>query len=517
MKKYFIFLMTGLSIGLIQAQDISDALRYSQSNINGTARFRAMGGAFTALGGDLSAISLNPASSVVFNNNQAGFTLVNYNVNNKSDYFGTERSRSKTSFDVNQAGVVFVFKNYDEESKWKKFAVSVNYDNLANFNNKTYTQGINTNSSIGDYFLNQANGVSLDMLQVGGGYSPEGWYERLGNYANGSQLQNAFLGYHTYLIEANNNNPDNEDYYSNIPTGVYNQSNVVTQSGYNGKVNFNFATQYTDRFHFGINLNAHVVNYAKTNSFLEYNSNSITDPLEEVVRDVYYETDLYTYGTGFSFQLGGIFKVTNGFRLGASYESSTWYRLNDELKQYISVLREQDVANPNGELVEGYFYSPSVQIFPEYTIQTPSKYTVGGAYVFGNKGLVSVDYSVKDYSSTQLKSDSDDFYSSQNQLMEDVLTTAYELRVGAEAKVKEWSFRGGYNFEQSPFENGKTVGDLQQYSLGFGYNFGATKLDLTYSRSQREYNQSLFTAGLTDAPNIEMTTDNVFLTLLFEF
>src|SRR5690606_23026671 len=157
-------------------------------------------------------------------------------------------------------------------------------------------------------------------------------YERLGNYANGSQLQNAFLGYHTYLIEANSNNPDNEDYYSNIPTGAYNQTNVVTQSGYNGKVNFNFATQYADRFHFGINLNAHVVNYTRANSFLEYNSNSITDALEEVVRDVYYETDLYTYGTGFSFQLGGIFKVTNEFRLGASYESSTWYRLNDELK-----------------------------------------------------------------------------------------------------------------------------------------------------------------------------------------
>lgn len=506
-----------MSVGLIQAQDITDALRYSQSGIKGTARFRAMGGAFTALGGDLSAVSLNPASSVVFNNNQAGFTLVNFNVKNESEYFGTEKTRDKTSFDVNQAGVVFVFKNYEENNKWKKFALSVNYDNLANFNNRVYTQGINTNSSIGDYFVNQANGVPLNMLQVGPGYSAEGWYEHLGEYKNGSQLQNAFLAYHTYLVEANDNTSSNTGYYSNVPQGVYNQTNSVVQSGYNGKIAFNFATQYTDRFHFGINLNAHVVDYRRTNYFLEYNSNLVNEPLEEVARDVYYETDLYTYGTGFSFQLGGIVKITDDLRLGASYESPTWYRLNDELKQYISVLREEDPVGLNGELVEGYFYSPSIQIFPEYKIQTPSKYTLGAAYVFGNKGLVSIDYSVKDYSSTRLKPKNNEFYRSQNQLIQELLTTAYELRLGAEAKIKQWSLRGGYNFEQSPFKNEKTIGDLQQYSLGFGYNFGATKLDLAYSRSQREYNQAMFHTGLTDAPKIEMTTNDVFLTLLFEF
>jgi len=517
MRKYVIFLVTGLSFGLIQAQDINDALRYSQSNINGTARFRAMGGAFTALGGDLSAISINPAASVVFNNNQAGFTLSNYNVKSNSDYFGAKEKKSENIFDINQAGVVFVFQNYDEESDWKKFALSVNYDNLSNFNNKTRSQGVNPNNSIGDYFLSQANGVPLNMLQVGGGYSAERWYEHLGSYVNGSQLQNAFLGYHTYLLESDADAPNNTGYYSNVPDGVYDQQSYVTQAGYNGKIAFNFATQYTDRFHFGVNLNAHVVNYTKTNSFWERNSNPIGNVEGEIVRDVYYETDLYTYGSGFSLQLGGIVRVTEEFRLGLAYESPTWYKLNDELTQYLSVLREEDFQNPNGTLVDGYFYSPGIQVFPEYRIQTPSKYTIGGAYVFGNKGLISVDYSMKDYSSTRLKSDNSGFYRFQNDLMADVLDVTSELRIGAEAKIKQWSLRAGYNYEQSPYKNESTIGDLQQYSLGFGYNFGATKLDLAYSRAQREYNQALFSTGLTDAPKIEMTTNNVFVTLLFEF
>ena len=43
------------------AQSAVDAYNLSQSELRGTARFMSMGGAFTALGGDLSAVSLNPA------------------------------------------------------------------------------------------------------------------------------------------------------------------------------------------------------------------------------------------------------------------------------------------------------------------------------------------------------------------------------------------------------------------------------------------------------------------------
>ena len=50
----------------VYAQDMFDALRYGQENLTGTARFRAMGGAFGAVGGDLSAINSNPAGSSIF-------------------------------------------------------------------------------------------------------------------------------------------------------------------------------------------------------------------------------------------------------------------------------------------------------------------------------------------------------------------------------------------------------------------------------------------------------------------
>ena len=129
MKKIFIVLFTGLFINA-QSQEIADALRYAQINtIGGTARFQAMSGAFGALGGDFSAINVNPAGSSVFNFTQLGVTLGSYNTKNKSSYFGTKTSENSSTFDVNQAGGILVFKNPVRESGWKQFAIAVNYEN----------------------------------------------------------------------------------------------------------------------------------------------------------------------------------------------------------------------------------------------------------------------------------------------------------------------------------------------------------------------------------------------------
>ena len=59
--------MVGLITYSIGAQGINEMINYSTSDLNGTARFKSMSGAFGALGGDLSAITINPAGSAIFN------------------------------------------------------------------------------------------------------------------------------------------------------------------------------------------------------------------------------------------------------------------------------------------------------------------------------------------------------------------------------------------------------------------------------------------------------------------
>lgn len=50
----------------VYAQGEADAIRYSRTELGGSARFRSMAGAFGALGGDFSAIGQNPAGLGIF-------------------------------------------------------------------------------------------------------------------------------------------------------------------------------------------------------------------------------------------------------------------------------------------------------------------------------------------------------------------------------------------------------------------------------------------------------------------
>ncbi|MBT3444651.1 MAG: hypothetical protein HN443_06390 [Flavobacteriaceae bacterium] len=69
MKKYISHVLMVLLYTMgSYAQSMDDAIRYVRPELKGTARYMAMGGAFTALGGDFSAIKDNPASAAVFLN-----------------------------------------------------------------------------------------------------------------------------------------------------------------------------------------------------------------------------------------------------------------------------------------------------------------------------------------------------------------------------------------------------------------------------------------------------------------
>ena len=386
MNKIIFLLIAVISINALQAQESRDALRYSQENLNGTARFRAMSGAFGALGGDLSSINVNPAGSVVFSNNQMGFTLSNLSNSNKATYFNDTSTEKDNSTDLNQAGGVFVFKNLDKSSDWKKFSFAINYENANNLNNTIYSAGTNPTNSIANYFLAYANGVPLNVVENSS-------YDQLGHGA-----QQAFLGYQAYIINPLNNNPNNLNYTSNVPaSGNYYQENSITTKGYNGKLSFNAATSYKDKIYFGLNLNSHFVDFRQSSRFYEDNNAPLTN--NYTVSRVQFDNDLYTYGTGFSFQLGTIAKVTKQLRLGIAFESPTWLRLNDEFSQKLIGVS----ANTTEELAPDVVDPKVINYYEPYKLQTPSKWTGSMAYIFGKKGLISFDYAIKDYSSTQFK------------------------------------------------------------------------------------------------------------------
>lgn len=500
MKK-LIFAFAAILSMTAEAQNITDAVRYSSTDLNGTARYRAMSGAFGALGGDLSALNVNPAGSAVFLNSFTTFTLNVENAENEVSYMNGFNTNSNTDVDLGQAGAVFVFNNSDEDAAWRKFTLGFNYNKSASFEDDFLAFGTNT-KTINNYFLSFTEGVPLDLLEIGNS-NLDRKYADLGE-RHGFGVQQAFLGYQGYLFDytPNDTNAPFAPYTSNVAAGIFDQEYGYAATGLNGKFSFNFATQYQDILYLGLNLNTHFLNYDRVTTFFEANSNNGSE-----INEIFFEDRLSTLGSGFSLQLGALAKAGESFRIGAAYESPTWYTISEETSQYLETYSE--------ELGEAIVDPQVVNIYPDYKLQTPSKYTGSLAYLFGPSALISFDYSYKDYSSTKFKPKDDPAFMNQNDIISNELKGASEFRIGGEYRIEAWSLRAGYRFEESPYTNETTIGDLQGYSAGLGYNFGNVRLDLSYNNWERDSNPQLYQTGLTDRMAIAKNNSNFILSLSF--
>lgn len=501
MKKNLFFGALVFATTVMAGQGITDGLRYGTDMTTGTARFNSMSGAFGALGADMSAIAINPAGSAVFLQNNATFTLSLDAIENDANYFNTTTRNSDTELNINQAGGVFIFDNYNEESPWRKLSLALNYNQTSSHDNELFIRGTG-NTSIANFFLNQAQGIRLDLLELQGGESISDLYSFLGA-TEGTQAQNAFLGFQGFLFDPLNDEPGNTQYVSNVAPGSFNQEYLLLSQGYNGKFTFNLATQYGEDLFFGINLNSHIIDYQQSTLFFERNSNT-----GSIVNRIEFENYLSAVGAGFSAQVGAIAKVDDNLRLGLTYDTPTWFVISEETTQYLETRRRVD----NQDIIE--IIDPRiVNVFADYDLQTPGKFTGSIAYIFGKDGLLSFDYSYQDFSNINFSPGRDPAFAALNNRIENSLKAVSTFRVGGEYRIENWSLRGGFNFQESPYEDNTILGDRQGFSAGLGYNFGNYTFDVSYSRSEQDRNQQLYATGLTSTAAIDTVYDNFLLTL----
>ena len=191
MKKLFMSILCLVSFGFIHAQDLTDALRYSSGETQGTARFKALSGAFGALGGDISGISINPAGAAIFNRSHGAISATNNAVSKDAEFGGMMNNRTVNNFDMHQLGAAFVFRNNNNNSPWRKFVVSLFYEQLQDYNARFFAAGT-TNNSISSYFLQNGNGLRLGDIRLLPGESVTQAYGDIGA-SYGYRNQQAFL------------------------------------------------------------------------------------------------------------------------------------------------------------------------------------------------------------------------------------------------------------------------------------------------------------------------------------
>jgi len=508
MKSLYTFLSFLIFSLTLQAQTIDDAWRYSQNMPTGTARFTAMSGAFSSLGGDMSAIGLNPAGATTFTTNRFTGTLSFFNTQNEANYFGTHNSSDYTSFDdqiigLDQMGVVWVFKS--ETNDWNKLAFSINYNKDIDYGNDLRISGINTNgNSVTDYFVNNANGIRLsEIMQVDG---IDADYQWLGeNY--GFAAQQAFLGYQAYIINpVDPANDDNTLYTANATyTNVSQQNNIYT-TGSKSHVDFTFAGTYKDKLQLGFTLSTYSIDYVEQNRIEETDYDPASD-----LQYLKFRNTLRVEGDGIALKLGGIYELSKGTKISLAYHSPEWLDINEYMTQ--SVYTEMG----NGDYFD---IAPAVEnAFAPYRVITPSKWILGGSFVVNKQGLISVDYTYEDMGSMHFKEldyDADTtYFDNLNDDISNTFQAVHKLNVGGELKLDALSLRAGAFSETSPYKDNSDLLATTGYSFGLGFDFGGVVVDAAYMRSDTQTQQYLL--ALPDAAIVDLTKNKFLVGLRYNF
>ena len=498
-------LYTGLLFFLIfisHAQTRNDINYLTGSSLSGSARYISMGGAFGALGGDVSAISDNPAGSSVFLNTEIGGTINYNNFKFETVYLGNRSNRENELFNFDQFGAVFVFNNKNSKNPWKRISASINVNRIASFENQFTLNGVNTNS-IADYFLYYADGIDFENIQLYDDESIAEVYRLLGNDI-GYGAQQAFLGYQSYIIDPISNNPYEQSYISNIESSQNRHYLNVINNGFHRKTSFNFSGLYQNILHLGFNINQHRIDFINDQEFFEGEQD-----LNSFIYDVSFDNKLISYGEGFSLQFGTILKLNN-IRLGLSYDSPQWFEINDETIQKISSYRY------DGEFEIKENINPEItNTYRPYNIKIPSKVSASFAYVFNERGLFSIEYSSQNLSNSYLSDKGASSYLDEINLdVNNVFLPINTFKVGGEYRFKKVNIRAGF-YSRSKNQNFVRNND-QAITFGFGFNFRASAINFSFIQYDQNKKFQLFSRGLIDSYDLNKKLSQLSISYNFK-
>ncbi|MBQ8673719.1 MAG: outer membrane protein transport protein [Bacteroides sp.] len=532
------------------AQTIYDAAALSDRDLNGTARFVGMGGAMSALGGDISTMSTNPAGTAIYRSGDVAVSFGLSNFGTESKYDGYKANSDKLRGDWNSAGVVIPTKIGNQTSlRYVNFGF--NYQRV-----KSFYRNMTMEGHLGAYsqtfqMANQADGIT--------------------NWPNDPYLSNdigwlSALGFNGYLItdlvaesdldgrnlqpfrlngqEVTNRNGEkmyltNGEYY-----GMYTDGYGTFRSTERGGIDefdFNLSFNVNDRAYFGFTIGAYAVNYNKYSFYDEDYGDG---------QGYCLETWSKINGAGFDLKFGTILRPfeSSPLRIGLAIHTPTFYSLDYKTNALLQsdVLNDLSVPNevntPSGEI--GLYTEDTYDILGgdmvrKFQLHSPWTYNLSLGYTVGRELALGVEYEYKDYSGVKFRDEEgySDTFAYENSTTE-MLKGVSTFRIGAEYKLApEFSLRAGYNYRSAAFKEDAfkdlpinsiqtdtdfaNAESLSNYTLGIGYRTSSFYVDLAYKYTTQEakfYPFDMFDGErLVQATQVKNARSQMMVTLGLKF
>lgn len=454
MKRITLFTLIGFvaSIFTIQAQTQYEAIRLTQSDLNGTARYMSMGGAFGSLGGDASALKDNPAGLGVYRSSEITATLDANFHNANATWLNRSFSENKNDLYFNNFSYILSIPSSDEKtSGLLNSNFSFTFNKQRNFGSKM--SAIAGNSSpfsftdfLADFTTTSMNvyGTKLADIQSSDTYDP---------YGNSNVSWLSVMGYQGYLI----NPPANEG--GNWSSILYNNEKVfpaayVSEYGALNDYSFGWGGNFNNNLFVGANINVTDMNYTMDSQISEQFT---------AVNGYFDLMNKYSLsGIGVNLKLGVIYLPTNNLRFGLSLHTPTFYSITENTN---FDLKTSETSNP---------YLPYVPYSQDFNLTSATEAQISASYLFGNKGLISAEYNFINYPGMRFSySGSSADYADVNNNMGTVLRNGQVLKVGGEYKINpSVALRAGYAHYVSPMNpdylEGKSI-SLNTANTNTGY------------------------------------------------
>ena len=487
------------------AQTAYDAYLFSEKNYEGTARTVAMGNAFTALGGDLGSIVLNPAGSAVAKYSQISLTpSLTFTTNTTKGvspytdgtlpYFDKEYRNTSTRFTLPNIGVTFNWST-GRNSGVKNVSFGFVSNSTNSWNEDLYASGTNRSTSFMAAMAADAtaNGYLGSKLNMDSAYDHYPWKTVVGYH---SGMISTFGGYDNEFVGASELLIDNNGQTEIVLGGPLDQTYGRQVSGMKNDYLFNFGMNISDFVYIGANIGFTSMDYA----YAEYFKEQALDPSDfelglENGNSMYFDNMRYTYNynvssSGIYGKLGVIITPGSGLRIGAAIQTPTATTITEGWQHSGATVFTDPAYNASAS-------SPAGE--DQYSFIEPYRANFGLAYTFADFALISLDYEVCDYSSMKYKrsslNDGRDYFEDLNNDIRTIYGASHMLRAGAEYKLGQYALRGGYNLTTSPEKadiNGNPIKSpaYQNVSFGLGYNSNRSffaDIAARYSFATNEY------------------------------
>lgn len=468
----------------IYAQGLDDALQFSRHKISGSARFNAMGGAFSALGGDLGAIHINPAATGVFTKNELGLTLGFGHIINQAEYYGESTAGRNGNVNVNNFGVLFSSELNNPD--WRTLNVGVSYTRTNDYSRKVKYKGTQSDHSFAQQLAGIANSGNPPFTQ--------------------NELQDFFPfdvgpAFQAYVVDTLAGTGDG--YYTPLTPGEpVTQELNLEETGRGSEFQLSLGANYKDRLYIGAGLKVGTIVISRKMEHTETPDN------QESLKKYIYGNDLDIRGTSYSFSAGIIARINQMFRVGLSAQTPNFYVNNERYSYNFESHLTGAYADYAGSST---VYSTSPEGSNRYNFKTPWRIGGGIAAVFGPRAILSVDYDYQNFGASRFNRNRQSGYSydysAENDDIETVLGASSNVRAGFEYRILPISLRAGYAFYQDPVKpeyRGSLNRDIHQFSLGAGIRFKAVYVDAGYFYRATESQYGLYDTGYNEYADLSI-------------